>query len=178
MCAPVNPRLQALLTNVSESARRHIGALFRDLRVHETFGGKLALLGEPIELGGRGHSYELRLFPELTQEEPIQGKPALDMTFVVFSPTGELRQRRDREEATRSPGTPNGAFVEMAAELAPFRADMSDLIDDLAAHLQTRWPERTFSHLLTATTAELDLAAVFVGVESLKQLALDVARVA
>jgi len=132
----VNPRLQALLTNVSESARRHIDVLFRDLRVHETFAGKLALLGEPMALGGRGHSYELRLYPELTQQEPIQGKPPLDMTFVVFSPTGELRQRRDREEATRPPGTPNGAFVEMAAELAPFRADMRNLIDDLEQALK------------------------------------------
>jgi hypothetical protein len=174
----VNPRLQALLTNVSESARRHIGALFQQVRVHEKFAGKLSLLGEPIELGGRGNSYELRLFPEVTKQEPIQGKPALDMTFVVFSPTGQLRERRDSEEVTREPGTPNRAFVEMTAELAPFRNDMRDLLDDLAAHLETRWPERKFSHLLTATTAELDLAAVFVGVDSLKQLALDMARVA
>ncbi len=64
----------------------------------------------------------------------------------------------------------------MAAELSPSWPEMQELVATLVANCEEGWPGRKFEHLCTVTSAELDLVCVFVQVDSLKQLALEVAR--
>jgi hypothetical protein len=168
----VNPRIQELLDEVMTRSQQHIGAMFGAIKVHEIFGDKLVEIADPVEVGEHGHVYEVRLLPALTHQEPIAGKARVEFTFVVFSPTGELRSRRDRAE----PGEPNSAFVEMATDFAPGMPWTNDMMATITAVLEDTWPAIKFAHLVTTTSQELDLVGVFVDIESMKRLAIDVAR--
>ena len=177
----MNSRLRALLDNVTSQAQQHMGKLFAGVRAsdffNESFGDqRLRLLGDTAPLGRKGNKYALHVHPALTEQEIVAAHVKLQYTFVVFSPTGELRQRRDASELTRRPGEPNHAFVEMCTDLAPFMPEVRAILDMLVDELQTFWPHRTFGHLCMATSADLDLVAIFADLESMRALAVDVGK--
>lgn len=162
----MNPRLQRLFGDVQKLATKHLGTLLA-IPVHRVFEGRLQLLGHTEPLGN-GNRYELRVFHAVTETE-LAGS-TLQYTFVVFSPTGELRARRDGHDVDNGP---NLAFVEMCTDLMLHEAAIRDmLLDDLHGF----WPHRRFTQLCVTTSAELDMVACFADVESLRQLALAVGR--
>ena len=177
----MNSRLRTLVDNVTSQAQQHIGKLFAQTRASdffdESFGDqRLRLLGDTVPLGEHGNKYLLHVHPAITEQEVVPGHVKLQYTFVVISPTGELREKRDAIELTRRPGEPNHAFVEMCTNLAPFMPGVREILDMLVDELEIFWPHRKFAHVCTATSADLDLVAIFVDLESLKSLAVDVGR--
>lgn len=169
----MNPRVRALLQNVTAQAQRHIAAEFGRARVQDFAGHiPLRLVGETLPMGAHRNRYELHLCPAISEQQVIARQPPLHFTFVVFTPTGELRDRRDNAERTRTQGQPNHSFVEMCSDLAPFQPAVRHLLGTLVRGLREFWPERTFAHLATVTTSDLDLVAIFVDSASLQNLAL------
>ena len=170
----MNPRISALLEVVNRSTQQELGALFLKTRVHDFSGDHaLRLLGDTVL---RENHYEIRLYPAIGVVEVHPGCSEVQFAFVVFSPVGELKQQRDQIELTRKQGTPNAAFVEMCTDLAPFTHEVTSILDSLNGELEQFWPQRKFSFTAMATSAELDLVAVFVDVASFKQVVLEVGQ--
>ena len=177
----MNSRLRALLDHVTSQAQQHMGQLFSRVRANdffdESFGDqRLRLLGDTAPLGGNGNKYVLHVHPAITEQDVVPGHVKLQYTFVVISPTGELRDQRDAIELTRRPGEQNRAFAEMCTNLAPFMPEVRAIFDMLVDELETFWPHRKFAYLCTATSADLELVAVFADLESLRSLAVDVGK--
>lgn len=173
----MSSRLRAHLDHVITQAQHSIGKLFVTTRVHDLSGDRcLRLLGDTIALGEQRNRYELRVHPAISEHEVVPGLAPLQFTFVAFSPTGQLRERRDAAERTRLPGQPNHAFVEMCTNLAPFSPEVASIVATVGDELEQLWPARTFAYLVMATSAELDLVAVFADSVSLKQLAINMGK--
>jgi len=172
----MNPRISALLEVVRTAAQQEIGTLLATTRVHDFKGEQaLRLLGDTV-LGDNGNHYEIRIYPAIAQVEVMPECNELQFAFVVFSPTGELKTRRDTAELTRKPGTPNMAFVEMCADLMPVTPEFMSILDTLSGELAEFWPQRTLSFTMMGTSAELDVVAVFVDAETFRQVTLHAGR--
>src|SRR5688572_24882322 len=116
----MNPRITELMGVVNRSAQHQIGLLLALTRVHDFHGEQaLRLLGDTVPLGENGNRYELRLYPAIAKVEAVPDCSEIQFAFVVFSPTGELKRRRDLLERTRAPGSTNMAFIEMCSDLMP-----------------------------------------------------------
>jgi hypothetical protein len=166
------------MTEASESSEatrhrveQHLVAFFHDTRIHDVFGQQLAIAHEALAIGERANRYDVRFFPAIAKHNPIRGKSTIELSFAVFTPTGDLRTRRDDEEEGRRPDQPNTALTEMAVDLNPRSSHMQRMHASMTARFDERWPGKHFAYLATVASAELDLVCVFVQVESLEQLA-------
>lgn len=161
------------LDTVRQAAQREIGALFARTRVH-AFEGETALrhLGDTPPLGTDGNRYDLHIYPAIANVDLAPGGK-VEFAFVVFSPTGEIKERRD---LLRASGAENTAFVEMCTDLAPFIPEVGAIVAELEEAIGQFWPHRAFAFTMMATSEELEVVAVFLDVGSFAEVAAEIGR--
>ncbi len=173
----MNPRVAALLEVVHGAAQEQLRWTLAATRVKELDGDyELHKMGDTPPAPRSGTCYELFLYPAISELEVVPGCRALEYTFVVFRPTGDMLHRRDAEERTRAPDAANQVHLDVCRDLMPQSPAMSGIITALCADLQERWPHRKFKFVVAGTSDDIELCFVFADVESFKQLALEAGR--